>query len=36
MAIMGSGGAMFTGVIWIIAVSLFLYARALAKRDVLR
>ncbi len=36
MAVMGSGGAMFTGVIWIIALALFIYARAMAKRGVLR
>jgi len=34
-AAMGSGGAMFTGVIWIIALLLFFYARAMAKRGVL-
>jgi hypothetical protein len=35
MAVMGSGAAMFTGVIWIIALFLFFYARAMAKRKVL-
>ena len=33
---MGAGGAAFTAVIWIIAIALFLYARAMAKRGVLR
>jgi hypothetical protein len=36
MRIMGSGGAVFTVVIWIIAIALFLYARAMAARGVLR
>ena len=36
MRIMGSVGAMFTVVIWIIAIALFLYARAMAARGVLR
>lgn len=36
LRIMGSGGAMFTAVIWIIAFALFFYARALAARGVLR
>ncbi len=36
MRIMGSGGAMFTVVIWIIAIALFFYARAMAARGVLR
>jgi len=35
MEIMGSEGAMFTGVIWLIALFLFFYARAMAKRGVL-
>ena len=35
MEIMGSEGAMFTGVIWVIALFLFFYARAMAKRGVL-
>jgi len=34
--VMGSGGAAFTAVIWVIAVFLFIYARAMAKRQVLR
>lgn len=34
--IMGTGGAIFTGVIWIIAVLLFVYARAMEKRGVLK
>jgi len=33
---MGAGGAAFTAVIWVIAIALFLYARAMAKRGVLR
>jgi hypothetical protein len=36
MEMMGGGGAAFTAVIWIIAIALFLYARAMAKRRVLR
>jgi hypothetical protein len=36
MAMMGAGGAIFTAVIWLIAISLFFYARAMAKRGVLR
>ena len=35
MAIMGEGGAMFTGVIWVIALFLFFYAQAMARRRVL-
>jgi hypothetical protein len=35
MAVMGSGGAIFTAVIWAIALLLFFYARAMAKRGVL-
>jgi hypothetical protein len=35
IAVMGSGGAIFTGVIWIVAVALFLYARGLSRRGVL-
>jgi len=35
-AVMGEGGAIFTGVIWIIALFLFFYAQAMAKRGVLR
>ena len=34
--IMGTAGAIFTGVIWIIALLLFFYARAMEKRGVLR
>ena len=36
LAAMGSGGAMFTAVIWVIALLLFFYARAMARRGVLR
>lgn len=36
MALMGSGAVYFTGVIWIIALFLFFYAQAMAKRRVLR
>jgi hypothetical protein len=36
MAVMGSGAAMFSVVIWVIALFLFFYARAMAKRGVLR
>jgi hypothetical protein len=32
---MGEGGAMFTAVIWVIALFLFFYARAMAKRGIL-
>jgi len=32
---MGSGGSMFTGVIWIIVLFLFFYSRAMAKRGIL-
>lgn len=35
MAVMGSGAAMFTVVIWVIALLLFFYARAMAKNAVL-
>lgn len=35
MALMGSGAVYFTGVIWIIALFLFFYAQAMAKRQVL-
>lgn len=35
MAIMGAGGAVFTAVIWVVAVLLVLYARAQARRGVL-
>jgi hypothetical protein len=34
--IMGSGGVIFSAVIWVIALLLFFYARAMAKRGVLR
>jgi len=33
---MGSGAAMFTVVIWVIVLLLFFYARAMAKKGVLR
>ena len=36
LEIMGSEAAMFTAVIWIIALFLFFYALAMAKRGVLR
>lgn len=36
MAVMGSAAAMFTLVIWLIALGLFFYARAMAVRGVLR
>ena len=36
MTIMGAGGAIFTAVIWVIALSLFFYARAMSARGVLR
>jgi len=36
MAMMGAGEAVFTGVIWLIAIGLFFYARAMARRGVLR
>ena len=35
-AVMGSGAAVFSAVIWVIALFLFFYARAMAKRGVLR
>ncbi len=35
LEIMGTVGAIFTAVIWIVAILLFLYARALAKKGVL-
>ena len=35
LAVMGEGGAVFTVVIWVIALFLFFYARAMAKRGVL-
>lgn len=34
-AMMGAGGMLFSAVIWIIALALFFYARAMAKRGVL-
>jgi len=34
-AIMGSGGAMFTAVIWAVAIFLLVYARRMAQRHVL-
>lgn len=34
-ALMGAGGVMFSAVIWVIALALFFYARAMAKRGVL-
>jgi len=36
LRIMGSGGAMFTAVIWVSAFALFFYARSLAARGLLR
>ena len=33
---MGEGGAMFTGIIWLIVLLLFFYSWAMAKRGVLR
>jgi hypothetical protein len=36
LAMMGTGGAIFTAVIWLIAFSLYFYARAMARRGVLR
>jgi hypothetical protein len=33
---MGEGGAMFTGIIWLIVLLLFFYSGAMAKRGVLR
>ena len=33
--IMGSGAVAFSGVIWVIALALFFYARAMAKRGVI-
>lgn len=35
MALMGSGAVYFTGVIWVIALFLFFYAQAMARRRVL-
>jgi len=36
MALMGDGAVIFSAIIWIIAVFLFFYAQAMAKRGVLR
>ena len=36
MAIMGSGATKFTALIWVIALFLYFYARAMAERKVLR
>lgn len=36
LALMGDGAAAFTAVIWVIAFALFFYARAMARRGVLR
>ena len=36
LALMGTGGAIFTAVIWLIAFSLYFYARAMARSRVLR
>jgi hypothetical protein len=36
LALMGDGAAVFTAVIWLIAFALFFYARAMARRGVLR
>ncbi len=36
MEIMGQEGAIFTGVIWVIMICLFFYARAMKARGVLR
>jgi len=36
LAVMGSEAAIFTSVIWLIALLLFFYARSMAKRGVLR
>lgn len=35
MEVMGAGGVAFTAVIWIVAILLFVYARAQARRGVL-
>ncbi|MDT8436651.1 MAG: hypothetical protein RRA92_07830 [Gemmatimonadota bacterium] len=35
-AVMGGGGVAFSGVIFVVALALWLYARAMAKRGVLR
>ena len=36
LAVMGTTGAIFTAVIWVIAILIFFYARAMQKRGVLR
>jgi hypothetical protein len=36
LSMMGTGGAIFTAVIWAIAIFLFFYSRAMARRGVLR
>lgn len=36
LSMMGTGDAIFTAVIWAIAIFLFFYARAMARRGVLR
>ena len=36
MSMMGTGGMVFTAVIWLIALCLFFYARAMARHGVLR
>ncbi len=36
LSLMGPGAVAFTAVIWVIALALFVYARAMARRGVLR
>ena len=36
LAMMGAGAAAFTVVIWVIALSLFFYSRAMSRRGILR
>ena len=36
LALTGTGGAIFTAVIWLIAFNLYFYARAMTRRGVLR
>ena len=36
LAMMGSGGLIFTAFIWVVAFSLFFYSRAMTRRGVLR
>jgi len=36
LSMIGTGGMIFTAVIWLIALCLFFYARAMARRGVLR